>query len=123
MGWKEAEACHSHAIWASLSTGQVVDTEEKHEKSWPFKESWAPRLQDRRLMPPQLRRWRLRDARLTASGLEVLASHLPPHTEMLDVSRNDCGRAVGLLAKRMEEGPLGSHWRFGRISFSSRLKT
>ena len=93
---------HYRGIGVRMVDAQHVDADPRSQAKS------SPRLQDRGLIPPQLRRWRLRDARLTAAGLESLAPRLPPHTEMFDLSRNDCGKAVGLLAKRMEEGPLGS---------------
>lgn len=49
-------------------------------------------LCDNGLFPAeQLRRWRLRDARLTSAGAAAVAATLTARTELLDLSRNDIG--------------------------------
>lgn len=65
-------------------------------------------LCDRHLLPlGLLSRWRLRDARLTGQGIEVLVSKLPLQTEMLDLCHNDIGfKGASALAKCLQQRQL-----------------
>jgi len=60
-------------------------------------------LCDDMLLPvARLRRWRLRDTRLSSMGCAALAAKLPEHTEMLNLAVNDIGlRGVEALSGLM----------------------
>ncbi|CAJ1392831.1 unnamed protein product [Effrenium voratum] len=62
-------------------------------------------LCDRQLLPaPLVRRWRLRDARLSGAGVEALSAKLAPQTEMLDLARNEMGaKGVHSLASCLRQ--------------------
>lgn len=63
-------------------------------------------LSDSDLLPAsRITRWRLRDLRLSNAGVAALAAVVPPHTEMLDLARNEIslGGGEALGARMMQD--------------------